>query len=202
MVNLLISIELQFQIWLGSRLGSYIKSSTFCITNRIHTYFSDAVYVPLTATFIKWISSVQNLFYLKQQSKSKMCSFSSLQNKAEHKLRNVLWRMYTGRLVLAGLTKPKPRVWDNRWWWWFSIFSIKPGFLLQDHAHIKRDVSCIIWLFFLPKGSPWVLSNDDETGDSSYKEHRKTIKCNSVANNMKLVHKKLVNLGIYFTAVN
>lgn len=147
--------------------------------------------------------STESVFYLKQQSKSKMCSFSSLQNKAEHKLRNVLWRMYTGRLVLAGLTKPKPRVWDNRWWWWwwFSIFSIKPGFLLQDHAHIKRDVSCIIWLFFLPKGSPWVLSND-ETGDSSYKEHRKTIKCNSVANNMKLVHKKLVNLGIYFTAVN
>lgn len=58
--------------------------------------------------------STESVFYLKQQSKSKMCSFSSLQNKAEHKLRNVLWRMYTGRLVLAGLTKPKPRVWDNR----------------------------------------------------------------------------------------
>lgn len=58
--------------------------------------------------------------------------------------------------------------------------------------------------FLPPKRIPndQISSNDDETGDSSYKEHRKTIKCNSVANNMKLVHKKLVNLGIYFTAVN
>lgn len=137
-----------------------------------------------------------------------MCSFSSLQNKTEHKLRNVLWRMYTGRLVLAGLTKPKPRVWDNRDddddddGSQFSLLSQAFYFRISAWSH-KKGRFMHHMTFLPPKRIPlsavkWWWNR----WFKSYKEHRKTIKCNSVANNMKLVQKKLVNLGIYFTAVN